>query len=103
MSPKTYHKRGNRDRNEKLITEYLRRANVRHQLLPPGFGADILIFICPMHLIEVKNPDVPKSERGLTETELEVKLFCDEMHIPYHVVETPEEMAAIINKWIEEQ
>lgn len=100
--PKTYHKRGNRDRNEKLITGYLRRANVRHQLLPPGFGADILLFIRPMYLIEVKNPDVPKSERGLTETELEVKLFCDEMKIPYHVVETPEEMAAIINKWIEE-
>ena len=95
------HKRGNRDKNEKFITEFLRRANVRYSLMPEGVGADLLVFLSPLALVEVKNPEVPKSDRGLTETELEVKLHCEEMDIPYFVVETVEEMQTIINNWIE--
>lgn len=94
-------KRGNRDANEKPITEYLRRANVKHELLPEGFGADILLFTSPMRLVEVKNPNVPKADRKLTDKEAEVKLYCEEIGIPYDVVETPEEMASIINNYIE--
>lgn len=99
----TIHKRGSRDKNEKLFTEYLRRANVKHELLPEGFGADILLFIAPMHLIEIKNPDVPKSDRALTEKEKEVQEFCAEAGIPYFVVEQVEELAKIINDWIDKQ
>lgn len=101
MAKRTIHKRGSRDRNEKFITEYLRRANVKYELLPEGFGADILLFMSPMMLVEVKNPEVPEYDRGLTPKEKEVMEFCKEMRIPYHVVETPEEMADIVNEWIE--
>lgn len=97
------HTRGNRDDNEKQITEYLRRANVKYELMPEGVGADILLFLSPMRLVEVKNPNVPKSSRQLTQTEKEVMEYCQMMGIPYDVVETPEEMAEIINRWIAEQ
>jgi hypothetical protein len=95
--------RGNRDRNEPLITEYLRRANVRYVLLPEGAGADLLLYLSPLMLVEVKNPDVRKSDRELTEIELEVQEHCKQYDIPYHVVCTPEEMAEIVNRWITQQ
>lgn len=93
--------RGNRDKNEPLITEVLRRMNVMYVLLPEGAGADLLLYLSPLTLVEVKNPNVPKSDRRLTEKELEVQAYCREWNIPYHVVETPEQMAEIVNKWIE--
>lgn len=74
---------------------------MRHFLLPEGFGADLLLLISPMQFVEIKNPDVPKADRQLTDKEREIKLFCDENKIPYAIVETPEEMAEIINKYIE--
>ncbi len=92
--------RGNRDKNEPSITEYLRRANVRYCQLPEGAGADLLLYLAPMMLIEIKNPDVPKSERQPTELEAYTQVHCMDMGIPYHIVETPEEMATIVNAWI---
>ena len=94
------HTRGNRDKNEPLITEYLRRANVKYELLPEGFGADILLYISPMRLVEVKNPDVRKSDKELTEKEKEVQEHCLMLGIPYDVVETPEQLADILNKLV---
>lgn len=96
------HSRGNRDLNEKFITEYLRRANVRYTLLSEGAGADILIFLKPLILVEVKNPKQAPSAQLLTDAEKETKEYCDIMGIPYHIVKTPEEMAEIVNKWITE-
>lgn len=101
MSPNRW-ARGNRDKNEPLITEVLRRYNVDYCLLPEGAGADILVYLSPLMLIEVKNPDVPESDRKLTAREMEIKDLCDQFANPYHVVETPEEMAKIIGNWIEE-
>lgn len=100
MSPNRW-ARGNRDDNEKFITEVLRRMNVEYCLLPEGAGADILVYLSPLMLIEVKNPDVPNSDRKLTQRELEIQDLCDQFDNPYHVVETPEEMAKIIGDWIE--
>lgn len=96
------HSRGHRDNNESEITDFLRRANIRYFLLPEGAGADILIYLRPMMLIEVKNPKRSPSAQALTETEKETQSFCLAMGIPYRVVKTPEEMASITNKWIEE-
>lgn len=93
--------RGNRDKNEPLITEVLRRMNVEYVLLPEGAGADILLYLSPLALVEVKNPNVPKSDQKLTKRELEVQAFCSVMKIPYHVVLMPEEMAQIVKDWIE--
>lgn len=95
--------RGNRDKNEPLITEVLRRMNVVYALLPEGAGADLLVYLSPLYLVEVKNPNVPKSDRKLTDKELEVQAYCEERKIPYYVVETPEEMADIVKDWIEKQ
>lgn len=95
--------RGHRDRNEPQITEVLRRCNVRYALLPEGCGADILLYLGPLELVEVKNPSVPKADRELTETEKETQAYCKENQIPYHVVLTPEEMADVINQWIEKK
>jgi len=99
MSPNRW-ARGNRDKNEPLITEILRKMNVDYCLLPEGAGADILVYLGPLMLIEVKNPDVPKYDRRLTERELEVQDICGQFGNPYHVVETPEEMAKIVGDWI---
>ena len=90
--------RGHRDRNEPQITEYLRRANVVYCLLPEGAGADILLYTSPMMLVEVKNPNVPKTDQELTDKEKEIKAHCDKTGIPYHVVFSPEEISVIINK-----
>ena len=101
MSPNRW-ARGNRDDNEKFITEVLRRMNVMYCLLPEVAGADLLVYLSPLMLVEVKNPDVPKSDRKLTPRELEVQDLCNQFGNPYHVVETPEEMAKIVGDWIEE-
>jgi hypothetical protein len=93
--------RGHRDSNEPQITEYLRRANVMYCLLPEGAGADILLYISPMAFVEVKNPSVSKDKQELTDTEKEVQRHCAETGIPYHVIKSPEEMANIINQYIE--
>ena len=93
--------RGNRDKNEPQITEVLRRMNVRHVLLPEGSGADLLVYLSPLYLIEVKNPEVPKSDQKLSKLEEETKEYCEQWKIPYYVVMTPEDMAKIINDWIE--
>lgn len=95
--------RGNRDKNEPQITEVLRRMNVMYVLLPEGAGADLLLYLSPLALVEVKNPNVPKADRKLTDKELEVQAYCKEMNIPYHVVETPQEMADVVKDWIEKQ
>lgn len=95
------HSPGSRDKNEKPITEYLRRANVLYFLLPEGAGADILLYTSPMMLIEIKNPDTRKDAQKLTEKEKEIQAHCKEIGIPYHVIFTPEEMAVVINQYIE--
>jgi hypothetical protein len=86
---------GKRDKNESMITEVLDYANLRYKLLPPGFGADILILDW-MSFIEVKNPEQIPSKRKLTQDELELQKFCEENGTAFDVVETPEEMADII-------
>jgi hypothetical protein len=86
---------GRRDLNEPLITEVLDRAGLRFKLLPPGFGADILI-LDSMAFVEVKNPEQPPSKRRLTDDEKELQEFCDNNSIDFDVVETPEEMAKLV-------
>jgi|SRR5262245_38569371 len=95
------HSPGHRDANEKQFTEYLRRANVKYFLLPEGAGADILIYLQPMALFEIKNPAQPPSARTLTDTEKDTQEHCNERGIPYYVFETVEQMAAVLNHYVE--
>lgn len=88
---------GSRDKNEPEITEIIRAYHVPYGLLPEGFGADILLFTSPMTLIEVKNPSYKWS---LTDKEKERQAYCIEHNIPYHIVETQEEIAEILHEWV---
>lgn len=88
---------GSRDKNEPGITEIIRAYHVPYGLLPEGFGADILLFTSPMTLIEVKNPSYKWT---LTDKEKERQAYCAENNIPYFVVQTQEEIAEIVHKWV---
>ena len=89
--------KGNRDVNEKQITPVLQAAGVMYRLLPPGFGADILLVTKPMAFVEVKSGDGAK----LTETEKIMRWHCEEHGIDYYVIRTPEEAAAMLNRMAE--
>lgn len=47
--------------------------------------------------VEVKNADQSPSKRKLTERESSLQIVCAELGIPFHVVETPEQMVEILN------
>lgn len=98
MGKRRIFQKGSRDDNEKGITEILRIRKIKYALLSEGDGADILIYISPMAFVEVKNPSY---EWEYTEKELEVQAYCKDLKIPYHTVETPEEMSKIIDDWIQ--
>jgi hypothetical protein len=94
------HSRGHRDDNEKYITPIIKQYGVDYHLMPEGIGFDILVFLQPMKCVEVKNPDQPPSHRKLTPCELERKATCDMLRIEYVVIETPEEMAECMVRWL---
>lgn len=89
-----YFQIGKRDLNEPLITAVLERYQLPYKLLPPGFGADILVLNW-MAFVEVKNPTRPPSGRKLTDDELTLQALCEESGVSYYVVETPESMNEI--------
>lgn len=88
---------GNRDKNEPQITQVLDAAHLRYKLLPPGFGADILIFEPGLYFCEIKNPSVPPSKRKLTDDELSLQALCAATGTDYFVVLKAEEMVDIVN------
>lgn len=88
---------GHRDLNEPLITAVLLRAGLGYILLREGDGADILVKDAPMYFVEVKNPQQPPNKRRLTNDELVLQLECINRGIGYYVIETPEQMAEIVN------
>jgi len=87
----SHFKTGNRDDNEKEIILLLNRRNVKYTQFKPGDGADLLIWISPMEVWEVKNPKQPPSKRQLTNEEKEAMAYCQEIGIPFIVIETLEE------------
>lgn len=98
MGPKFVHKRGSRDKNEPLIKKVIEAHGIEYELLKEGAGADILLQISPMVFIEVKNPSY---KWEYTDAEKKKMHYCKELGIPYHTVETPEEMEKVISDWIE--
>ena len=95
---KTAHfKTGRRDANEKFIQELLNRRNVKWTQFKPGDGADLLIWIAPMELWEVKDPSQPPSKRELTDDENEARDYCKSTGIPYIVIETVEDANLRLN------
>ena len=83
--------------NEPFITRVLDSLQLDYRLLPPGFGADILVLDW-MEFVEVKNPNLPPSSRKLTDKEQELKQLCEYLGVGYYVVEQPQEMADIAGK-----
>lgn len=100
MKPSLYNS-GKRDANEREILEVLKARNVRYTQMRPGDGCDLIVWIHPMIAVEIKNPEQPESKRELTEDEKELKAYCDETRIGYHVIETAEEMNVIINRYFD--
>jgi hypothetical protein len=94
------HSAGSRDKNEKYITPIITQYGVDYWLMPEGIGFDILIFLQPMKCVEVKNPDQPPSARYLTQKEKARRELCDLLGIEYVIIETPEEMAAYMARWL---
>lgn len=92
---------GKRDGNEKEIIALLNRRNVKYTQFKPGDGADLLIWIAPMELWEVKDPSQPLSKRMLTEAEMEARVYCENTGIPYIVITTVEEAVERLNMFFE--
>jgi hypothetical protein len=92
MSGRSHFKKGNRDGNEDEIKAVLRAAGVKYLILSPGQGADLLLVVNPVTFVEVKS-----LTGKLTETEKAMKWDCEEKGIPYHVVRTAAETAAMLN------
>ena len=91
--------KGNRDRNETVITEVLRRRHVPYVQLHEDAGADLLVMVAPLELWEVKNDSRPPSARHLTDAELKAQEYCDEIGIPYVVIETPEDASERLDRY----
>lgn len=88
---------GNRDRNEAEIIRVVKAMGVRVTKLKPGDGADLLIWVRPIQVWEIKNPEQAPSDRKLTGSELEALDYCAREGIPYRVIETVDEAVAEIN------
>lgn len=84
---------GNRDANETALRDLLAAAGVEYRQCPEGFGADLLLLIAPMVFLEVKNP---AHKWRLTKRERETKEHCEMVGIPYRIVETEEQLLAIV-------
>ena len=92
------HAVGHRDTNEKFITPVLTAAGKNYIQLHEGDGADLLVIDAPMYFVEIKNPEVKPSDRKLTPSELVLQSLCNAKGIGYYVIETPEQMADILNE-----
>jgi hypothetical protein len=92
---------GQRDVNEKEIIELLNRRNVKWTQFKPGDGADLLIWIAPMEVWEIKNPLQQPSKQELTEVEKEAKAYCENTGIPFIIIMTVEEANQRLNLFFE--
>ena len=97
---KNLYNSGNRDRNEGEIISLLKARNIKYTQLHPGNGADLLVWMRPLFLVEVKNPEQPLSKRQLTSDEEEAMGYCETVGIPYYVIETVDEMNDLIGQYI---
>ena len=88
---------GGRDLNEPLIIAVLLRAGIGYIQLREGDGADLIVKMNPLFFVEIKNPAQPPSRRRLTPDELRLQAECGKIGVAYFVIETPEEMARIVN------
>ena len=98
MSRHSINRVGHRDANEPEFTQYFRAVHIAYRLLPPGFGADILVMTSPMWFLEIKNPEQRPSDRALTEDEANLQAHCLEQGIGYIVAQTVE----FVNEYITE-
>ena len=97
---KNLYNKGKRDQNEGEILRLLKSYNIKATQLPPGAGADLLIWMRPLFLVEVKNPAQPLCKRQLTSEEEEAMTLSEQIGIPYYVIETVDEMNELIGNYI---
>lgn len=83
-----------RDRNEPLIVTVIDNFHVEHDYGALGSGYDLILYTCPIMLIEVKNP---ARKWKLTDAEKHRLMYCKERYIPYHIVEYSDQMADILS------
>lgn len=76
---------GKRDENEPEFTEYFRAAHIKYRLLPPKFGADVLVLMSPMWFLEIKSPLQAPSDRRLTPDEVDLQTHCEAEGVSYLV------------------
>lgn len=101
MTRHSYYKTGKRDANEKEINKILLARGVRWTDLKPGDGADKIIWIQPMEIWEIKNPDVRPSDRKLTDAEKIALEYCTRMKIAFCVIETQEDAVNRLNLYFD--
>jgi hypothetical protein len=87
--------RGNRDKNERDITQILIRFQVPYVLMPPTAGFDLLVFSNGLECWEVKNKALKWS---LTHSEQERQMYCKRNGITYRVIETIEQAVEALNE-----
>lgn len=90
---------GNRDKNEPLITEIIKRFHVPYITLSEGQGADLLLLTNPPAFVEVKNPEQPPNKRKLTDTEKATQEICKEKGIAYYVVLYSDQISDILSRY----
>lgn len=90
---------GKRDANEKNLFPVLKARNIKFTQLIPGQGADLILWVNPMIVVEVKNPELSVSEQELTEKEIETRDYCEIAGIPWFLVKTEEDLLKIINDY----
>ena len=86
---------GDRDANEKDITDILARCKIPYCLMPPTAGFDLLVFAPYVELWEIKNP---LRKWTLTKAEQIMKSYCEDYGIPYRVIETQEQAIKIVEE-----
>ena len=99
----TRYNKGNRDKNEKDILEFLRARNVSYTQMHEGDGFDLLVWIQPAEFWEVKNPAQAMGDQVLTRVEAEAQAYCMEVGIPYVVIHSVDEALTRINKYFDVQ
>ena len=62
-------------------------------------GRDVQVYDeAGQFVVEVKNPELPPNKRKLTAREQITMHLCLAFGVPHYVVETPEQMAEILNR-----
>jgi Holliday junction resolvase len=91
---------GRVDQNQKQIVSALRKKGAVVLILSNVKNAfDLLVgYKGQLFIIEVKNGELPPSQRKLTKGELKCKAMFEAVGVTYHVIESVEQAINLINE-----